>query len=401
MYTYTVPPNRCSLCYALLSTTQSSNGYSSSHPRHGQRCSAASIERLISSSKRLEKLWQKNGNEMVNSRLICFRCCESIRQIEQIHNQLERLNHEQHALMNKIEHNLYKRALILQGQRQRANLFAFNHQQIPIDEDDDTEEGEEKPRTVNVANGYNHSSPLAVSTTTLVGAKRRKSKIAHKIHTEDKSSLLNLSARSNSPVENFSPNLLFNSHLPKHHRTGIFSSGINSRNNDLTNLSFASAYKSLTIPPSSAAATPPFIDPTTGALIAIVSNPHHAALLAQQHQQLMKSSSISPSSTNTIDEQEIVPPKSQHPKKFPCLLCGRDFSNKSNLNRHHSIVHVAIRNFECARCPKKFKLRQGLKTHMQRCHGVNTDEPTFVLQKHNTHHHYHHHHQQPSFAQSK
>jgi uncharacterized Zn-finger protein len=116
---------------------------------------------------------------------------------------------------------------------------------------------------------------------------------------------------------------------------------------------------------------------------------------------MFKSSSITPSSTNIIDEHEIIPLKQQqqqqqqtHPKKFPCLLCGRDFSNKSNLNRHHSIVHVAIRNFECARCPKKFKLRQGLKTHMQRCHGVNADEPTFVSQKHHVHHH-------SSFAQSK
>jgi hypothetical protein len=33
---------------------------------------------------------------------------------------------------------------------------------------------------------------------------------------------------------------------------------------------------------------------------------------------------------------------------------------------------------------------------MQRCHGVNTDEPTFVLQKHHAHHHHH-----SPFAQSK
>jgi hypothetical protein len=197
------------------------------------------------------------------------------------------------------------------------------------------------------------------------------------------------------PIAKHSPNFLFDSSSSKHHRSSLFSTGINGHNNDLANLSFSSAYKSLALPTSSAATaatTPPFIDPTTGALIAIVSNPHHAALLAQQHQQMFKSSSITSSSTNTIEEHDSIPSKQQqqpppHPKKFPCLLCGRDFSNKSNLNRHHSIVHVAIRNFECARCPKKFKLRQGLKTHMQRCHGVNTDEPTFVLQKHHAHHH--------------
>ena len=167
----------------------------------------------------------------------------------------------------------------------------------------------------------------------------------------------------------------------------MFSSAINGH--DFQNLSFDSSYKPLTLTNSSSTTVPPFLDPTTGALIAIVSNPHHAALFAQQHQQILKSSSISPSSTDTNDEQETVPMKqSLHPKKFPCLLCGRDFSNKSNLNRHHSIVHVAIRNFECARCPKKFKLRQGLKTHIQRCHGVNTDEPTFILPKHRLHNHH-------------
>ncbi|CAF1107298.1 unnamed protein product [Rotaria sordida] len=401
MYTYGITTSRCSLCYALLytNTTSSTIGYSSSNRRHGSRCSISSIERLISSSKKFQKLWLKNQNRIINNRSICFRCCETIRQIEQIKNHIEQLNNEQEILMNKIEHNLYKRALILQGQKQqRTNdfiSFSINHQQIPLNEDDDTEEGEEKPRTVPTINGHGHSSSLVISTTTLVGAKRRKSKIAHKINIEDKSSLLNHTRQSISPIpqstEKLSPKLLFNSYSSKHHRTGVFSTGINGHNNnDLANLPFGSAYKSLALPTSSSATTPPFIDPTTGALIAIVSNPHHAALLAQQHQQMFKTSSISPTSTNTIDEHEIVPPKQLNQKKFPCLLCGRDFSNKSNLNRHHSIVHVAIRNFECARCPKKFKLRQGLKTHMQRCHGVNTDEPTFVLQKHHAHHHHHH-----------
>ena len=212
---------------------------------------------------------------------------------------------------------------------------------------------------------------------------------------------------SDSPKAKFSPSLFFGTHSSNHHRrTGLLSSAINGHSNDLANLTFSSAYKALSLQtPSVTGATPPYIDPTTGALIAIVSNPHHAALLAQQHQHILQSSSISPSSTHTIDEHELVPTtvQPQPPslqKKFPCQLCGRDFSNKSNLNRHHSIVHVALRNFECARCPKKFKLRQGLKTHMQRCHGVNADEPTFVLQKHSAHHHHHHHHH-PTFAQSK
>jgi len=418
MYTYTMPTSRCSFCYALLSTTttaatSSSTILSSSsfHRRHATRSSIGSIERLISSSRKFQRLWRKNENGLINHRTICHRCCETIRQIEQIKNNIEQLNHERDLLMNKIEHHLQKRASILQGQRKRQNVdlpfsssSSFFQQSIQFNDDDDTEEGEEKPRPMAISNGHEHSSTMVLANPTLVGAKRRKCNLAQKINLEEKSSLLlnPLSGtQSNSSATKFSANLLFGSSPSKRH----FNPSISPSTHDLSTLPFSSAYKSLNIP-ASAATTPPFIDPTTGALIAIVSNPHHAALLAQQHQQMLQSSSISPSSTNTIDEHESLPTKptlnsnsSIHPKKFPCLLCGRDFSNKSNLNRHHSIVHVAIRNFECARCPKKFKLRQGLKTHMQRCHGVNTDEPTFVLQKHSTHHHHHHH--QTTFAQSK
>ncbi|CAF3357448.1 unnamed protein product [Rotaria sp. Silwood1] len=411
MYIFNTKTSRCSLCYALLSTstntTSSTIGYSTSNRRYASRCSISSIDRLISSSIKFQRLWRKNENGIINNRSICFRCCDTIRQIEQIQNDIEQLNNDKQILMNKIKHNLSKRAHILQGQQQRTNIFLTNHQPSPLYEDDDTEEGEEKPRTVIATNGHEHSSLLTTPTTTLVGAKRRKCNIAHKINLENKPiessfSSFNHSKQSSSPIAQqttkfSSPNLISDSHSSKHHRSSLFSSGINGH--DLANLSFGSPYKPLTLTNTSSATTPPYLDPTTGALIAIVSNPHHAALLAQQHQQILKSSSISPSSTDTIDEHEIIPIKqNQHPKKFPCLLCGRDFSNKSNLNRHHSIVHVAIRNFECVRCPKKFKLRQGLKTHMQRCHGVNTDEPTFVLQKHRLHNHNHNHH--PSSSSS-
>jgi hypothetical protein len=137
MYTFGVTTSRCSLCYALLSTNtntpNSTIGYSSSNRRYGNRCSISSIERLISSSRKFQKLWEKNENGIINNRTICFRCCDTIRQIEQIKNHIEQLNHEQEILMNKVEHNLHKRALILQGQRQRTNClipFSLNHQVI-------------------------------------------------------------------------------------------------------------------------------------------------------------------------------------------------------------------------------------------------------------------------------
>jgi hypothetical protein len=139
MYTFNITKtSRCTLCYALLSpntnTTNSTIGYSSStNRRHGYRCSISSIERLISSSRKFQKLWHKNENEIFNHRSICYRCCDTIGQIEQIKNHIEQLNNEQQVLMHKIEHNLFKRAQILQGQRQRMNHiipFSFNHQVI-------------------------------------------------------------------------------------------------------------------------------------------------------------------------------------------------------------------------------------------------------------------------------
>jgi hypothetical protein len=135
MYTFNITTSRCSLCYALLTTnpnpTSSTIEYSSSTRRHGNRCSISSIERLISSSTKFERLWHKNANGIINNCSICFRCCDKIRQIEQIKTNIEQLNNEKEILMNKIEHNLSKRALILQGQRQRTNIFintSFNHQ---------------------------------------------------------------------------------------------------------------------------------------------------------------------------------------------------------------------------------------------------------------------------------
>ncbi len=137
MYTFNGRASRCSLCYALLSphtntTNNSPIAYSSStNRRHAYRCSISSLERLISSSRQFEKLWQKNENGIRHHRSICYRCSDMIGQVEQIKNNIEQLNHEQQVLINKLEHHLSKRALILQGQRQRTNdsiPFSFNHQ---------------------------------------------------------------------------------------------------------------------------------------------------------------------------------------------------------------------------------------------------------------------------------
>lgn len=136
MYIFNTKTSRCSLCYALLSTHNNGTsstiaGYSSTssalNRRYVGRCSAASIERLISSSIKLEHLWRKNENGLINNRTVCFRCCDTIRQIEQIQNDMEQLTNDKELLMNKIEHSLSKRAHILQGLHQRSNNFLTNH----------------------------------------------------------------------------------------------------------------------------------------------------------------------------------------------------------------------------------------------------------------------------------
>lgn len=136
MYTYGITTSRCLLCYSLLSTNinpiSSTINYSSSNRRHASRCSISSIEKLISSTKKFRKLWRKNENGTINYRSICCRCSDTIRQIEQIKINLEQLNHEHDLLMNKIEHYLHKRALIIQGQRQRNPQLSssFFHQVV-------------------------------------------------------------------------------------------------------------------------------------------------------------------------------------------------------------------------------------------------------------------------------
>lgn len=140
MYTYGITSNRCSLCYALLSAntkpTSSTISYSSSvSRRHANRSMTQSLEKLISSSRKFQNLWRKNENGLVNHRSICYRCCDTVEKIEDIKSNIEKLNIQQDTLVNKIEHYLHKRALILQAQRQRTNSFSssiYQHQVLII-----------------------------------------------------------------------------------------------------------------------------------------------------------------------------------------------------------------------------------------------------------------------------
>ena len=125
MYIFGPTTRRCSLCYALLfthtHTTSATLSYSSSNRRHASRCSISSIQRLISSSTKFQRLWRQNQNGIFKNPPMCFRCCNALRQVDQIKIDIEQLDHEKQLLMKRIEHNLSKRALILQAQRRRTS----------------------------------------------------------------------------------------------------------------------------------------------------------------------------------------------------------------------------------------------------------------------------------------
>ena len=47
-----------------------------------------------------------------------------------------------------------------------------------------------------------------------------------------------------------------------------------------------------------------------------------------------------------------------------CEVCGKDYSKKSNLNRHVMSVHEDKR-YQCSVCNKQFKRRYILSKHMK------------------------------------
>ena len=59
-------------------------------------------------------------------------------------------------------------------------------------------------------------------------------------------------------------------------------------------------------------------------------------------------------------------------KRFKCIECAKDFSNKSNLKVHMESVHEE-KSFECKICNTKFGWKQGLSKHIELVHeGENT-----------------------------
>ena len=56
-------------------------------------------------------------------------------------------------------------------------------------------------------------------------------------------------------------------------------------------------------------------------------------------------------------------------KKIKCPICGKNYSNKSNLKTHITSIHKEIKDYVCPfdGCFKKFSNNSRLKTHISYC----------------------------------
>ena len=49
-----------------------------------------------------------------------------------------------------------------------------------------------------------------------------------------------------------------------------------------------------------------------------------------------------------------------------CHLCGKIFTENTNLTRHHKSVHERIKQWKCPKCPKTYKRGDDLKRHWKK-----------------------------------
>lgn len=71
-------------------------------------------------------------------------------------------------------------------------------------------------------------------------------------------------------------------------------------------------------------------------------------------------------------------------KNLTCDICDRNFTSKSNLNRHNKTIHANSDkteskiedNFNCAMCQEKFTSVKSINDHTMEIHKINLTEKT-------------------------
>ena len=76
--------------------------------------------------------------------------------------------------------------------------------------------------------------------------------------------------------------------------------------------------------------------------------------------QTRQSEQMSAQPTSSLKQQPL---KDLRKHLLPCAVCGKEFPNKSSLQKHNRKAHLVTRDFTCNSCNKSFKEENHLTTH--------------------------------------
>ena len=72
-------------------------------------------------------------------------------------------------------------------------------------------------------------------------------------------------------------------------------------------------------------------------------------------------------STSDPDSEDILPKKKNRMYPYTCTICESQFTLRSNLKKHISLIHEG-KTYQCPICDLKYTSRYNLRTHMSSIH---------------------------------